>query len=646
MGFMQYISEFCIAAVMGTVVLFALYFLKRNYDTPHNRLFFGMVVVNLLASAVNIISIHTISHPEQFSPFVRDFVNLSYLWLYNLIAGIFLLYADNLTKLPQLKIPVRIFFFTVHLVETFLIFTSPVTNLIAYFDENLVYCRGILHPLLYAVAYTEILAGLLLYAFNRKRFNHYQKVSVFWYAVANFIAHVFQLLFPRYVIGNFMTTLSLFFLFVAFENHAYYLFQTTMCYNRYAFITTVRRLQKRKTPYQIMALHMDYIRTSAVASRPSIIDQLTILLAERIDRAFPGKVYVLSNECFAIIEEDVSTEWEQSARDKVQECFAQPFAITRQEKTETTRISPMIRTISITERFPDGYSLLDFLTETENNSASDLSDEDLDVALESMRREQKMLHLIDKALEDRAFKVFYQPILDVDSGTYRSAEALIRLRDGNGSFHNPEELIRVAEKNGRIDAVGLYVFEEVCRMIRDRDTRSLGLHCIQVNLSPRQLRNPALADDLLELIRMYGLSADSINLEITETAEITQKEKEQMVSFMERLRAEGAAFSLDDYGSGFATIGTLLTYPVDLVKFDRDILWKSMTEPSAMTLLKTSLSAVRGIGKKAVVEGVETREMEEMLRKNDCDYLQGFLFSRPLAEENFIRFIKEHNTKQ
>ena len=641
---MQYMSEFCIAAVVGTVVLFALYFLKRNYDTPHNRLFFGMVIINLLASSVNIISISTISHPEQFSPFVRDLVNLTYLWLYNLLAGVFLLYADNITKIPPHKMPVRVFFFTVHLVETFLIFTSPVTKLIAYFDENLVYCRGILHPLLYAVAYTEILGGLLLYAFCRNRFNHYQKVSVFWYAVANFVAQVFQMIFPRYVIGNYITTLSLFFLFVAFENHAYYLFQTTMCYNRYAFTTTIRRLQKKQTPYQIMALHMDYIRTSAVASRPSLIDQLTILLGERIDRAFPGKVYVLSNECFAIIEENASPEWELSAREKVQECFAEPFAITRQEKTETTRISPMIGTISVTERFPDGYTLLDYLTDTENVSTAAVSDEVVDVALESMRNEQKMLHLIDKALETHAFKVFYQPILDVDSGTYRSAEALIRLRDGNGSFINPEELIRVAEKNGRIDAVGLYVFEEVCRMIRDRDTRSLGLHCVQVNLSPRQLRNPALADDLLELIRMYGLSADSINLEITETAEITQREKEQMVSFMERMRAEGVAFSLDDYGSGFATIGTLLTYPVNLFKFDRDILWKAMTEPSAMTLLKTSLSAVRGIGKKAVVEGVETKEMEDMLRKNDCDYLQGFLFSRPLAEENFIRFIREHNT--
>ncbi len=640
---MHYLSEFCIAAVMGTVVLFALYFLKRNYDTPHNRLFFCMVVINLLASAVNIVSIHSISNPAQYSPFIRNLVNLGYLWLYNLLAGFFLLYADNVTKIPKLKTPVRIFFFSVHLLETFLILTSPSTKWIAYFDEALIYRRGILHPLLYAVAYTEILGGLLLYAACRKRFNHYQKVAVFWFAVAHFFAQIFQIVFPRYVIGNYMTTLGLFFLFIAFENHAYYLFQTTMCYNRYAFITTVRRLQKRKEPYQIAALRMDYIQTSAVASRPSAIDQLTILLAERVDRAFPGKVYVLSNECFAIIEEGSVPQWDQSARGKIQECFAEPFTITREDKTETTRISPRIRTIHVTEHFPDGYALLDYLSGAENISSADLSDDIVDTVLESMRHEQKILHLIDKALENRTFMVWYQPILDVVSGTYRSAEALIRLRDGNGSFVNPEELIRIAEKNGRIDAVGLYVFEEVCRLLQDRETKLRGINCIEVNLSPRQLRNPALADNLLTLIRKYHLSADSINLEITETAETTPAEREQMVAFMERMRAEGVAFSLDDYGSGFATIGTLLTYPVDIVKFDRDILWKAMTEPSAMTLLRTSLSAVRGIGKKAVVEGVETKDMEQMLRDNDCDYLQGFLFSRPRPEKEFIRFIREHN---
>ena len=125
---MQYVGEFCVAAVIGTVVLFALYFLKRNYDTPHNRLFFLMVVVNLLASAANIVSIHSIDNPTQYSPFVRDLVNLGYLWLYNLMAGIFLLYADNLTKIPRLKTPVRVFFFSVLLLETCLIFTSSSTK--------------------------------------------------------------------------------------------------------------------------------------------------------------------------------------------------------------------------------------------------------------------------------------------------------------------------------------------------------------------------------------------------------------------------------------------------------------------------------------------------------------------------------------
>lgn len=640
---MQYVGEFCIAAVIGTVVLFALYFLKRNYDTPHNRLFFLMVVVNLLASAANIVSIHSIDNPTQYSPFVRDLVNLGYLWLYNLMAGVFLLYADNVTKIPRLKTPVRVFFFSVLLLETCLIFTSSSTKLIAYFDDALVYCRGILHPLLFAIAYAEIIIGLLCFACCRKRFSHYQEVAVFWFAAVLFFAQIYQIIFPRYVIGNYMATLGLFFLFIAFENHAYYLFQTTMCYNRYAFFITVRRLQKRKAPYQIASLRMDYIQTSAVASRPSTIDQLTVLLAERMDRAFPGKVYVLSNECFAIIEEGADSRWDQSARGKIQECFAEPFAITREGKTETTRISPQIRTIHVTEHFPDGYALLDFLSGTESISSADLSDDIVDTALESARHEQKILHLIDKALENRTFQVWYQPILDIAGGTYRSAEALIRMRDGNGSFVNPEELIRIAEKNGRIDAVGLYVFEEVCRLLRDRDTKLRGVNCIEVNLSPRQLRNPALADNLLALIRQYGIPAEAINLEITETAETTPAEREQMVSFMERMREEGVAFSLDDYGSGFATIGTLLTYPVDIVKFDRDILWKAMTEPSAMTLLRTSLSAVRGIGKKAVVEGVETKEMEQMLRENDCDYLQGFLFSRPRPEKEFVRFISEHN---
>ena len=115
---MQYLSEFCVAAVMGTVVVLAMYFLKRNYRTPHNRLFFCMLIVNLLSSALTIASIYTINIPAQYAPFVRNFVNLSYLYLYNLLAGLFMLYADTATKIPRFKNPVRFFNASINVISS------------------------------------------------------------------------------------------------------------------------------------------------------------------------------------------------------------------------------------------------------------------------------------------------------------------------------------------------------------------------------------------------------------------------------------------------------------------------------------------------------------------------------------------------
>ena len=377
---MQYISEFCIAAAMGTGVLFALYFMKRNYKTLHNRLFFCMILINFLSSVLNVVSISTITDPARYSAFVRLSVNLGYLWLYNLLAGSFLLYTDNLTRIPQLKIPVRAFVLSVHLLETVLICTSPLTNWIAYFDGDLVYHRGILHPLLYAVSYTELLCSMILFAVRRKQFNHYQKISVFWFALLNYATQIFQILYPRYVISNFVNTMSLFVLFVAFENQAYYLFRSTQCYNRHSFVTQIRWLQKRKMPYQVTAMRMDYIQTSSVAARPSMIDQLTVLMAERVYRAFPGEVYVLSNEIFAVIRESASRRWDADMADKARACFADPFPVLRENRKEAIRISPLIQTITVTDHFPNGFAFLDCLSEAETFSRPALSGRDVEAA--------------------------------------------------------------------------------------------------------------------------------------------------------------------------------------------------------------------------------------------------------------------------
>ena len=641
---MRFIPEYCIAAAISTVVLLFMYFLKRNYATKSNRLFLAMVLINLFSSVLNIVSIHTISFPASYTSSMRLAVNLAYLWLYNLLAGVFLLYSDSLTRIPRFRKPVLIFFVFVMILNTALIVTSPSTHLIAFFDEQPAYRRGILHPLLYITSYGSILWAALMFIHSGKKFTRDQIISIFCFILGNMAAQVFQIFRPRYVINNFFNTLSLFFIFTTFENQAYYLYRKTQCYNRYAFLNTIRRLQKRRIPYRLTALRLDHIQDSAVMSRRSSSDQLATLLAERLFHSFPGKVYALSNDCFVIIDENRSHQWNPSTLDQVAACFADPYTVVVREEPESLHLSPLIQTMTVTEHFPSGYELMDYLAQSDSFSRSAVSDSEVDAVFASQRREQFMLRLVDEALEHGSFQVWYQPILDVSSGRFRSAEALLRLIDKKEGFINPEELIGAAEKYGRIDAVGLFVFESVCRMIRDRNLPALGVDVIEINLSPRQITNPRLADQLLSLIREYGIPPRSINLEITETAVISRSERDQVLMFMNRLQQEGVTFSLDDYGSGFATISTLLSYPVDLVKFDREILWRAMKDPAAMTLLETSLRSVRGIGKKALVEGVETAEMETMLRENSSDFLQGYLFSRPIPEEKYIEFITEHRS--
>ena len=243
---MLYIQEYCIAAVMGSLVLCGMYFLKRNYATRQNRLFLLMILINLVTSALNILSIHTISFPERYSSFVRLATNLGYLWLYNLLAAVFLLYVDSMTRIPRFQKPVLVLTGAVTALNALLLLSSPWTHWIAWFDENLVYRHGFLHPLQYVTAYAEILGALGLILLSRKKVNLYQLLSVCCFILGVLVSQLFQILNPRYVVSNLVNTLSLFFLFSSFENQAYYLYRNTLCFNRYAFVNTIRDLQKKK----------------------------------------------------------------------------------------------------------------------------------------------------------------------------------------------------------------------------------------------------------------------------------------------------------------------------------------------------------------------------------------------------------------
>ena len=160
--------------------------------------------------------------------------------------------------------------------------------------------------------------------------------------------------------------------------------------------------------------------------------------------------------------------------------------------------------------------------------------------------------IIDRALENGSFQVYYQPIYSVKEGKFVSAEALIRLKDPQHGFISPETLIVAAEKSGAIHKIGEVVFEKVCQFIASKEFEQLGLDYIEINLSVSQIMNGDLPETLLSIMNEYKISPDKINLEITETA--AAYAQRVMTENLEKLTLAGISFSLDDYGTGYSNM--------------------------------------------------------------------------------------------
>ena len=253
-----------------------------------------------------------------------------------------------------------------------------------------------------------------------------------------------------------------------------------------------------------------------------------------------------------------------------------------------------------------------------------------------------MDRIINDAVINNKFEVYYQPIYSVGEGCFRSAEALIRLYDEKYGYISPEIFIPASEKSGAILKIGMFVFEEVCRFIASDDFKRLGLDYIEVNLSIMQCMQGGLAGDLISAMKKYGVNANQINLEITESAD--SQTQSIIAENMTALLNAGFTFSLDDFGTGYSNMQRMASLPLKIVKLDKTFV-NIDDNPRLMIVVQNTVKMLKAMDMEIVVEGVETEELVNRFTLLDCEYIQGFFYSRPLPKQEFIDFIYKHNNK-
>ena len=260
--------------------------------------------------------------------------------------------------------------------------------------------------------------------------------------------------------------------------------------------------------------------------------------------------------------------------------------------------------------------------------------------IDKMRYRNTIEDVVRESVRNNAFEVYYQPILSVKDGAFSSAEALVRLkRPDSANYISPEDFIPIAEKCGLIQQIDDLVFEKVCSFIAKENISSFGVKTIEVNLSGNEVVDHQAFERLSRKMEKYHIPPKFINFEITETAYINNDEVFR--ENVRRLKEMGSTFSMDDFGSGYSNLLEILKMDYILVKMDKEFIWNCLDKerPENLKMLQYTINFLKEYGLHILAEGVETMEQAKILIDNGVEYLQGFYYSRPIPEKEYIEFL-------
>lgn len=257
----------------------------------------------------------------------------------------------------------------------------------------------------------------------------------------------------------------------------------------------------------------------------------------------------------------------------------------------------------------------------------------------------KLAGELQEGIAKEQFKVYYQPVIDTKTGKIASAEALIRWIHPDKGFISPALFIPALEENGHISELDFYVLKKVWQFINDRCENNKFVVPISVNLSWMDFYDEIMMEKILKEMDCFRENGREhmARFEITETSYAAIRENRSGI--LESLRIKNAKILLDDFGSGFSSFGMLQDYDFDILKIDMSFIRKIGENPKTKSIVHSIIGMAHEIGIKTVAEGVETEEQVSFLRQSGCDYIQGYYYSKPLPEEEFVEFLEKADAK-
>jgi diguanylate cyclase (GGDEF)-like protein len=264
-----------------------------------------------------------------------------------------------------------------------------------------------------------------------------------------------------------------------------------------------------------------------------------------------------------------------------------------------------------------------------------------DARLETQSLERLALESrLRRAIERNELTLVYQAKLDLASNTIAGVEALLRWHCAELGAVSPATFIPVAEETGLILAIGKWVLRRACEQSMAWQRAGLPPVRVSVNLSPRQLSDPELLQEVRAVLDDTGLQADLLELEVTEGS--VMHNVERALDVLGALKAMGVRLAIDDFGTGYSSLAQLKRFPIDTLKVDRSFVRELPSDSEDKAIAEAIIAMGKTLSLTVVAEGVETAEQKAFLRDHACDQMQGYHFSKPIAADEFAELLRTH----
>jgi diguanylate cyclase len=493
--------------------------------------------------------------------------------------------------------------------------------------------------LIFGVAYIYMILMLIYIELNRHIIERAQRLILISYVFITSLFVTIQYFYPSLLLVGTSAGLSILIMYLYIQGRELVSDYVTRLPNRVAYERIVKyRLRMKKNLCTVVVSLKDFKNINNMYGQHNG-DKLLIELA----RYFVGlvgrvNVYRYSGDKFALLyfTENVNS---QSLITKIYERFKLSWNVYDSKIYLDTGILHVNISDHVQNEF-ETVSLIDYLNDrmkSLNQHAPIYSTSD---SIHELNRKSIVNEYIKKALIEDKFEIVVQPIYSVEKKQYTQGEALLRLNHPSIGSISPIELIPLAEESGQIIELGLWVLKRSLQFLKECDDQGIELDMISINFSVVQINDANLIEDVKSVVNEYPMYVHKIAIEITESIFIADYQR--IIEQMFGISRLGINFYLDDFGTGYSNILNVIKLPLSVIKIDKTLIYESIHNESNKKLVSGLCDAFRDSGMKILAEGIETDEQYQIIKEMNIDYIQGFLFSKPLSIEDALDFFSKH----